>query len=91
MILAAVMMLEHISEKAAAKKIRSSLETVLLRGDVLTPEKIFDAMEALEAAITADSIYGYGLRSKGQVGVLYIEVDYDTGTAPANDTVGVLG
>jgi isocitrate dehydrogenase (NAD+) len=38
MILAAVMMLEHISEKAAAKKIRSSLETVLLRGDVLTPD-----------------------------------------------------
>src|SRR3990172_4134059 len=67
-------------------------------GDVLTPEKIFDAMEALEAAITADSIYGYGLRSKGQVGVLYIEVDYDTGAAPANgtglrradDTVGVI-
>jgi len=59
-------------------------------GDVLTPEKIFDAMEALEAAITADSIYGYGLRSKGQVGVLYIEVDYDTGAAPANGTVGVI-
>lgn len=59
-------------------------------GDVLTPEKIFDAMEALEAAITADSIYGYGLRSKGQVGVLYIEVDYDTGGAPANGTVGVI-
>lgn len=38
MILAAVMMLEHISEKAAAKKIRSSLEAVLLRGDALTPD-----------------------------------------------------
>ncbi len=67
-------------------------------GDVLTPQKIFDAMEALEAAITADSIYGYGLRSKGQVGVLYIEVDYDTSAAPSNgtglrpadDTVGVI-
>jgi hypothetical protein len=41
-------------------------------GDVLTREKVSEAMEALEAAITADSIYGYGLRSKGQVGVLYI-------------------
>lgn len=38
MILAAAMMLEHISEKPAAKKIRSALETVLLRGDVLTAD-----------------------------------------------------
>ncbi|HEU4340083.1 MAG TPA: isocitrate dehydrogenase (NAD(+)) [Candidatus Binatia bacterium] len=38
MMLAAVMMLEHISEKAAARKIRSSLEAVLLRGDALTPD-----------------------------------------------------
>lgn len=59
-------------------------------GDLLTREKISEAMEALEAAITADSIYGYGLRSKGQVGVLYIEVEYDTGGTQTNDTVGVI-
>lgn len=59
-------------------------------GDLLTREKISLAMEALEAAITADSIYGYGLRSKGQVGVLYIEVDYDTGGTGPSGTVGVI-
>jgi len=67
-------------------------------GDVLTPARIFDAMEALERAITANAIDGYGLRSKGEVGVLYIEVDYDTsapvadaaGVRPAAGTVGVI-
>jgi hypothetical protein len=67
-------------------------------GDVLTPAKIFDAMEALERAITANSIDGYGLRSQGEIGVLYIEVDCDTskpvadavGVRPAGDTVGVI-
>jgi hypothetical protein len=67
-------------------------------GDVLTPAKIFDALEALERAITANSINGYGLRSKGEIGVLYIDVDYDTstpavdaaGVRPAGDTVGVI-
>ncbi|PYM40881.1 MAG: hypothetical protein DME16_25705, partial [Candidatus Rokuibacteriota bacterium] len=67
-------------------------------GDVLTPARIFDAMEALERAITANAIDGYGLRSKGEVGVLYIEVEYDTsppaadtaGVRPAEDTVGVI-
>ena len=53
-------------------------------GDVLSPEKLFDAMEALEKIITADSIGGYGLRSKGEVGVLYIEVNFDTSEAPAS-------
>jgi isocitrate dehydrogenase (NAD+) len=38
LILAAVMMLEHISEEAAAKRIYSSLETVLMKGEVLTPD-----------------------------------------------------
>ena len=38
MILAAVMMLEHISEAAAAKRIYASLEKVLTRGEVLTPD-----------------------------------------------------
>ncbi|HEY6363459.1 MAG TPA: isocitrate dehydrogenase (NAD(+)) [Candidatus Binatia bacterium] len=38
MILAAVMMLEHISEAAAARRIYSSLEKVLTRGEVLTPD-----------------------------------------------------
>lgn len=38
MILAAVMMLEHLAEKSAATKIRSALDTILLRGDVLTAD-----------------------------------------------------
>jgi isocitrate dehydrogenase (NAD+) len=37
-ILAAVMMLEHISEAPAAKRIYSSLEKVLTKGEVLTPD-----------------------------------------------------
>lgn len=67
-------------------------------GDVLTREKIFQAMEAIEAAITRNSIQGYGLRSKGEVGVLYIDVDFDTNQPPAavtdgdtvKNTVGVI-
>jgi isocitrate dehydrogenase (NAD+) len=35
---AAVMMLEHISEKTAARRIHDSLETVLMKGEVLTPD-----------------------------------------------------
>jgi isocitrate dehydrogenase (NAD+) len=38
MILAAAMMLDHISEQAAAAKIRSALERVLKRGKSLTPD-----------------------------------------------------
>jgi isocitrate dehydrogenase (NAD+) len=37
-ILAAVMMLEHISEAPAASRIYSSLAKVLTRGEVLTPD-----------------------------------------------------
>lgn len=67
-------------------------------GDVLTPTKIIDAMEALEKAITDNTVYGYGVRSKGEVGVLYIYVDFDTdgspagatGSAPDKSTVGLI-
>jgi len=38
MILAAVMMLNHIGEKKAAERISNALETVLQRGDCLTPD-----------------------------------------------------
>ena len=38
MILAAVMMLNHIGEKKAAKRISNALEVVLQRGDRLTPD-----------------------------------------------------
>jgi len=38
MILAAVMMLNHISEKKAAERISAALETVLRKGDCLTPD-----------------------------------------------------
>jgi len=67
-------------------------------GDVLTREKIFQAMEAIKAAITRNSVQGYGLRSKGEVGVLFIDVDYDTKQPEvsvadgdtAKNTVGVI-
>lgn len=62
-------------------------ELPLAAGDLLTPEKIFDSMEALEKSITDNSINGYGLRSKGEIGVLYIEVDYDTGQPAAGTRV----
>ncbi len=38
MIQAAVMMLDHISERRAAKRIANALETVLLKGESLTPD-----------------------------------------------------
>ena len=38
LILAAVMMLEHISEKVAARRIYDALESVLMKGEVLTPD-----------------------------------------------------
>jgi isocitrate dehydrogenase (NAD+) len=38
MIFAAVMMLNHISERAAAKRIVAALESVLWKGDCLTPD-----------------------------------------------------
>jgi isocitrate dehydrogenase (NAD+) len=38
MILAAVMMLSHIGEKKAAQRISNALETVLKKGDCLTPD-----------------------------------------------------
>jgi len=68
----------------------------LVVGEILTPQKVSQAMEALQAAITNNTIQGYGLRSKGEVGVLYIDVDFDTSppstTAgePDKDTVGVI-
>jgi isocitrate dehydrogenase (NAD+) len=38
MIQAAVMMLHHISEKKTAGKISEAMETMLLKGEVLTPD-----------------------------------------------------
>jgi hypothetical protein len=74
------------------------IQLPLAAGDVLTPEKLAQAMEALDDAITSNSIQGYGLRSKGEVGVLYIAVDFDTNAPPTtaanaqptNNTVGVI-
>ncbi|HXG52942.1 MAG TPA: isocitrate dehydrogenase (NAD(+)) [candidate division Zixibacteria bacterium] len=38
MISAAIMMLDHLSERAAARRIARALETILARGDTLTPD-----------------------------------------------------
>jgi hypothetical protein len=57
-------------------------------GDVLTREKLSESLSALRAAITAGSHVDFGMRSKGEVGVLYIYVDYDT--SAADGTVGVI-
>jgi hypothetical protein len=57
-------------------------------GDRLTREKLSAALNALRDAVTSSSNTSYGLRSKGEVGVLYIDVKYDT--TPADGTVGVI-
>lgn len=64
----------------------NSFSLPLKTGDVLTPEKLSAAMEFLEAAITRETVQGFGLRSLGEVGVLYIDVDFST-NAPAADRV----
>jgi hypothetical protein len=60
----------------------------LAPGDRLTNEKLSASLNALRAAITSPSNLDLGLRSKGEVGVLYIYVDYDT--SAADGTVGVI-
>ena len=56
-------------------------------GDTLTNEKLSASLNALRAAITSRPNLDIGVRSKGEVGVLYIYVDYDT--SMADGTVGV--
>ncbi len=58
----------------------------LVPGEILTPEKLSAAMNALRAAITAPSGPAVALRSRGEVGVLYIDVKFD----PAPGSVGVI-
>jgi hypothetical protein len=65
-----------------------NLPLPLVAGDTLTREKLSAALNALKAAITSSSSTTYGLRSKGEVGVLYIDVKYET-TAP-DGGVGVI-
>ena len=60
----------------------------LAPGDRLTNEKLSASLNALRSAITSPSNLDLGLRSKGEVGVLYIYVDYDT--SAADGTVGVI-
>jgi hypothetical protein len=60
----------------------------LAAGDTLTNQKLFDAMEALRDAIISPSHTSFGMRLKGEIGVLYIDVKYDT--AAADGTVGVI-
>lgn len=57
-------------------------------GDRLTNEKLSATLNALKAAITSRPDIDIGVRSKGEVGVLYIYVDYDT--SAADGTVGVI-
>ena len=56
-------------------------------GDTLTTRKLSEAMEALRDAIVSRSKTNFGMRLKGEIGVLYIDVKYDT--ASADETVGV--
>ena len=70
----------------------------LAPGTILTPEKLSVAMNALRTAITSSPASTLALRSKGEVGVLYIDVQFDTGpevdangtARPSPDTVGVI-
>jgi hypothetical protein len=65
-----------------------AIKLPLAPGDRLTNEKLSASLNALRAAITSPSNLDLGLRSKGEVGVLYIYVDYDT--SPPAGTVGVI-
>jgi hypothetical protein len=56
-------------------------------GDTLTNERLSASLNELRAAITSRPNLDIGVRSKGEVGVLYIYVDYDT--SAADGTVGV--
>jgi hypothetical protein len=56
-------------------------------GDTLTNKKLSGAMQALRDAIMSRSNASLGLRLQGEIGVLYIDVTYDT--TPADGTVGV--
>ena len=64
----------------------------LAAGDVITTRNISAAMEALRAAITPNSNSGFALQSKGEVGVLFIDTEYDTGqiSAVPPGTAGVI-
>ena len=70
----------------------------LVAGEILTRDKLSAAMNALRVAITAPAGPTLALRSKGEIGVLYIDVKFDTGPVidaqgnarPAPDTVGVI-
>ncbi len=70
----------------------------LAPGEVLTRDKLSAAMNALRVAITTPAGPTIALRSKGEIGVLYIDVKFDTGpeidaqgnARPAPDTVGVI-
>lgn len=66
----------------------AQIKLPLAAGDILTPEKLSDALNALRLAITSNANTSLGLRSKGEVGILYITVDYDT--SAADGTVGVI-
>jgi hypothetical protein len=60
----------------------------LAAGDTLTNEKLSATLNALRAAITSRPNLDIGVRSKGEVGVLYIYVDYDM--SAADGSVGVI-
>ncbi|MDQ2825174.1 MAG: outer membrane protein assembly factor [Verrucomicrobiota bacterium] len=64
----------------------------LAAGDVITTKNISAAMGALREAITNSSNSDYALQSKGEVGVLYIAAEYDTGqiSAVPRGTAGVI-
>ena len=68
-----------------------NIQLPLAAGDKLTREKVSASMSTLRDAITSRSNVNYGLRSKGEVGVLYIDVKFDTTLADAQaGTVGVI-
>ncbi len=74
------------------------VQVPLVPGEVLTPQKISAALDTLRALITKPASPTLALRSKGEVGVLYIDVKFDTdpvidanGNARRDEsTVGVI-
>ena len=67
----------------------------LVAGDPLTPQTISAALEALKQRIDDNALHGYGFRTKGELGILHIDVEYDTSPSSGDPpdgprTVGVI-
>lgn len=68
------------------------VELPLKAGEAISRENVSESLHALRNAITADPFPGYGGRSAGEIGVLYINVEFDERPAGAEPAApGAVG